>query len=72
MSTLTPRVVIVSRRSELDELLAQHGTRAAAAFFLRQRGRDLDEVAARHATLRDALTEVGAAIPADSSGRRTS
>src|SRR4051812_16094376 len=65
MSTLTPRVVIVSRRSELDELLAQHGTRAAAAFFLRQRGRDLDEVAARHATLQGALTEVGAAIPAD-------
>jgi NAD kinase len=65
MSTLTPRVVIVSRRSELDELLAQHGTRAAAAFFLGQRGRDLDEVAARHAALQGALTEVGAAIPGD-------
>lgn len=65
MSTLTPRVVIVSRRSELDELLAQHGTRAAAAFFLGQRGRDLDEVAARHAALQGALTQVGAAIPAE-------
>ena len=65
MSTLAPRVVVVSRRSELDELLARHGTRAAAAWYLRQRGRDLDEVTARHAALHAALTEVGAAIPAD-------
>jgi hypothetical protein len=65
VSTLPPRVVVVSRRSELDELLARHGTRGAAAFFLRQRGRDLDEVTARHEALRAALTEVGAAVPAD-------
>jgi len=63
--SLPPRVVVVSRRSELDELLARHGTRGAAAYFLRQRGRDLSEVAARHATLQQALTAVGAAIPAD-------
>ncbi|MDR7276334.1 hypothetical protein [Catenuloplanes atrovinosus] len=65
MSSLSPRVVIVSRRSELDELLARHGTRGAAAFFLRERGRDLAEVAARHDALAAALTAVGAAIPAD-------
>ncbi|GIF04942.1 diacylglycerol kinase catalytic domain-containing protein [Actinoplanes siamensis] len=65
MSTLTPRVVIVSRRSELDELLARHGTRGAAAYFLKQRGRDLDEVTERHEALRRALTEVGGAVPAD-------
>ncbi|MCU7726250.1 hypothetical protein ODJ79_21185 [Actinoplanes sp. KI2] len=65
MSTLNPRVVVVSRRSELDELLARHGTRGAAAYFLRQRGRDLDEVTARHEALRAALTEVGRAVPAD-------
>ena len=64
MSTLAPRVVLVSRPSELDELLGRHGTRAAAGFFLRQRGRDLDEVAARHEALRSALTTAGAAIPA--------
>ncbi|HET8640404.1 MAG TPA: hypothetical protein VFM37_00605 [Pseudonocardiaceae bacterium] len=63
--SLPPRVVLVSRRSELDELLVRHGTRAAAAYFLRQRGRDLAEVSARHAALQAALTEVGAAIPAD-------
>ncbi|WP_369431932.1 hypothetical protein [Glycomyces amatae] len=63
--TLAPRVVVVSRRSELDELLVRHGTRAAADHFLRQRGRDLDEVAARHEALEAALTAVDAAVPAD-------
>ncbi|GAA1581981.1 hypothetical protein [Actinoplanes couchii] len=64
-STLAPRIVIVSRRSELTELLARHGTMGAAAYFLRQRGRDLDEVTARHEALQAALTEVGAAVPVD-------
>lgn len=63
--TLAPRAVIVSRRSELDELLARHGTRAAAAYFLRQRGRDLSDVDDRHRALRKALTAVGLAIPPD-------
>jgi NAD kinase len=62
-ATLAPRVVVVSRRSELDELLVRHGTRAAADHFLRQRGRDLDEVTARHAAQQAALTAVDAAIP---------
>ncbi|MER7283252.1 hypothetical protein ABT369_53370 [Dactylosporangium sp. NPDC000244] len=65
MGTLAPRAVIVSRRSELDELLGRHGTRAAADYYLRQRGRDLEEVAARHSALQAAMTAVGAAIPAD-------
>ena len=65
MGTLAPRVVVVSRRSELDELLIRHGTRAAAAYFLRQRGRSLDEVTERHAALESALGAVNAAVPAD-------
>lgn len=64
-ATLAPRVVVVSRRSELDELLVRHGTRAAAEHFLSRRGRGLDEVAARHEALQAALTTVDAAIPAD-------
>lgn len=63
MTTLAPRVVVVSRRSELDELLIRHGTIAAAAYFLRQRGRDLDEVMARHEALQAALTTVGGVVP---------
>ncbi|GIH13305.1 NAD(+)/NADH kinase [Rugosimonospora africana] len=65
MSTLAPRVVIVSRRSELDELLARHGTLGAAGYFLSQRGRDLSTVVARHEALSAALGAVGAAVPTD-------
>lgn len=63
--TLPPRVVVVSRRSELEELLARHGTRAAAEWYLRERGRDLAEVVDRHEARQAALTAVGAAVPAD-------
>jgi hypothetical protein len=63
--SLAPRAVVVSRRSELDELLARHGTRAAAAYFLRRRGWDLSDVDTRHQALREALTLVGSAIPPD-------
>ncbi|MGH3655305.1 MAG: hypothetical protein ACRDUA_01475, partial [Micromonosporaceae bacterium] len=63
--SLPPRVVVIHRRSEYDELLARHGTRAAAAYFLSQRGRDTDEVMARHEALATALTAVTSAVPAD-------
>jgi len=63
--TLPPRVVTVTRRSELDELLARHGTLGAAGYFLRQRGRDLADVRRRHEAQAAALTTVGAAVPVD-------
>ena len=63
--TLAPRIVVVHRRTELDELLARHGTRGQAAFFLASRGRDLEEVEQRHHTLQDALATVAKAIPVD-------
>jgi hypothetical protein len=62
---LTPRAVVVHRRTEYDELLAHHGTRGQAEFFLRTRGRDIAEVDARHAAVQRALQQVSAAIPAD-------
>src|SRR5207237_7384718 len=65
MSTLAPRVVVVSRRSELDQLLATHGTLGAAGYFLAQRGRDLAGVSARHEAQAAALTVVNAAVPPD-------
>jgi hypothetical protein len=61
----TPRVVVVHRATELAELVARHGTRAAAAFFLRSRGRDLAEVEGRDAAVREALDEAVRGIPAD-------
>jgi NAD kinase len=63
--TLAPRVVIVHRRTELDELVARHGTLGQVAFFLSTRGRDLGEVSERHEAMQVALRTVAAAIPLD-------
>ena len=63
--SLAPRVVVVSRATELTELVARHGTPAAAAFFLRTRGRDVAEVRARDAAQAQALATATAGIPLD-------
>lgn len=61
----SPRAVVVYRLTEYDELIARHGTRGQAAFFLSTRGRDLSEVEARHREVSSARASVAAAIPAD-------
>lgn len=61
--SLAPRAVLVHRTTEYEELVARHGTHGQAAFFLSSRGRDIEEIAERHRRVRQALTEVTAAIP---------
>ncbi|KUO03349.1 NAD(+)/NADH kinase [Streptomyces caeruleatus] len=61
--SLAPRVVLVHRTTEYEELVARHGTHGQAAFFLSSRGRDIAEVTERHRRTRQALTEVTSAIP---------
>jgi hypothetical protein len=63
--SLLPRVVVVHRRTELDELVARHGTRGQVAFFLSSRGRDLDELESRHRANQAALDAVAGQIPLD-------
>jgi hypothetical protein len=63
--TLPPRVILVHRRTELDDALARHGTHGQAAFFLSSRGRSIDALEARHTRTRSALAAVSAAIPPD-------
>lgn len=63
--SLTPRVVIVTRRTEYDEMLATHGTRGQAAFFLSTRGRDIAELEERHRLTQQAIETAAAAIPMD-------
>lgn len=58
-----PRVVLVTRKTEYEELLERHGTRGQAAFFLSTRGLDLDPVTERHEKLKTALKTVQEAIP---------
>jgi hypothetical protein len=60
---LPPRAVVVVRPTEYEEILARHGTRAMAAFFLRSRGRSIDDVEAVHQVVRAAVEQVLAAIP---------
>ena len=62
---LTPRAVVVRRPSELEELIARHGTRGQAAFFLSTRGRHIEEVEQRHEGLATAVAAVTSALPLD-------
>ncbi|MGW3289826.1 hypothetical protein ACWDR3_34805 [Streptomyces sp. NPDC001002] len=61
--SLAPRVVLVHRTTEYEELVAHHGTHGQAAFFLASRGRHIEEIAERHRATRRALAEVSSAIP---------
>jgi hypothetical protein len=66
--TLAPRVVLVHRHTELEELLARHGTRGQAAFYLRTRGRRLEDLDARHSEQAAAMVEVSSGIPPTGGG----
>jgi hypothetical protein len=63
--SLAPRVVLVTRRTELDALLDRHGTRGQVEFTLAARGRDLGEVQQRHDALAAAVAAVTASVPLD-------
>jgi hypothetical protein len=60
-----PRIVVVARPTEYGALLARHGTREQARFFLETRNRTIAEVEARDAAQREALTTIVGAIPPD-------
>ncbi|HKR69861.1 MAG TPA: hypothetical protein VJT16_13555 [Streptosporangiaceae bacterium] len=62
--TLPPRAVLVHRRTELQELLARHGTRGQAQFFLQTRGQHIEDAESRHRAVQEAISTVSAAIPA--------
>jgi hypothetical protein len=62
---MLPRAVLVQRPTEYEALLARHGTREQARFFLAGRDRTLEEVELRHATVEDARRGVLGAIPPD-------
>lgn len=61
--TSVPRIVVVTRPTDFEGLMARHGTREMARFFLRQRDQSLDEVEARHRAFEAVLLRVSQAIP---------
>jgi hypothetical protein len=65
MAAPVPRVVVATRASEYDALLARHGTEPQVRFFLEQRGQTLDAVRLRHDRWMAALDALSQAIPAD-------
>lgn len=65
MSSLNPRVVIVTRSTEYAALLEAHATRGQAEFFLRSRGQDIAEVEARDVLQQAALAAAKRAVPPD-------
>jgi len=62
---LAPRVVVVHRRSELDELTTRHATRAQAEFFLKSRDQSVTTLALKANQESDAVQSVGVSIPTD-------
>jgi NAD kinase len=57
------KLILVTRKTQLEELIERHGTREQAAFLLRQRGQSLDDLADAHARYTTALSQLQAAIP---------
>lgn len=62
-AALAPRAVIARRLTELELLVAQHGTRAQAAFFLERQGLRIVDLEERHRRIESALVEVRHEIP---------
>ncbi|MBO9521741.1 MAG: NAD(+)/NADH kinase [Nocardioidaceae bacterium] len=56
---------MVHRRTELEELVARHGTKGQAAFFLSTRGRSMEELEERHHANQRAFDAVAASVPVD-------
>jgi NAD kinase len=63
MAAAIPRVVVVTRQTEYAALLARHGTREQARFFLATRGRAIEELEAADGVFRATLAAVSAAVP---------
>ncbi len=61
---MTPRVVVVTRKTDLQRLVIEHATFEQARFFLRTRGQDIGTTEAHHERFIDALNQVVGAIPA--------
>ena len=60
-----PRIVVVTRQTEYDALVARQGTRGQAEFFLQQRAQSLSPLEQADQAFDEALAKVLGAIPSD-------
>jgi NAD kinase len=63
VSTSPPRVLVITRPTDYEALLARHGTREQARFFLTRHDQSIDEVEARHRRFGAVLARASQAIP---------
>ncbi len=60
-----PRIVLITRKTPLEQLLDRHGTNGQAQFYLRSRGQSITEYEAAHERLVAGFARVVSALPAD-------
>lgn len=65
-----PRIVIVTRKTQLEQLIERRGTRGQAKFYMKSRNESLGNLEEAHERFHDALRTVSAAIPAEWSRTR--
>ncbi len=63
MTSLAPRVVLVTRPSELERFMVLHATRGQAEFFLKQRGQCLSGLERQHEQMNSSITLAKQAVP---------
>lgn len=60
---MTPRVVVVTRKTDFELLLIEHATFEQARFYLQTRGQDITETKARHERFGQVLARVMGTVP---------
>ena len=63
MTSLGPRLVLVTRETEYEELLVRHATRGQADAFLRRRGQTLQGLDRQRGRVADMLAEIRGGLP---------
>ena len=63
--TLSPRLVLVTRETEYEELLVRHATPGQATMFLRRRGQTLEGLDRQRLAVKEVVATVRAGVPKD-------
>lgn len=63
MATSFAKIVVVTRKTALEELVERHGTRGQARFLAENRGESFAGIEAAHAAYEQALADLTAALP---------
>lgn len=58
------KLIIVTRKTMLEELIERHGTRDQAAFLIKNRGQSIDDIEDAHHCYTSALTRLKSSVPA--------